>query len=58
MNSAHSVSGAGDVNGDGYADLLIGATGDDANGSNSGSAYVYSGADGTPALSVQRRFSI
>ncbi|MFT5587191.1 MAG: hypothetical protein ACI9VR_004799, partial [Cognaticolwellia sp.] len=36
-----SVSGAGDVDGDGYDDLIVGAHGDDDNGSGSGSAYVY-----------------
>ncbi|MBL8746524.1 MAG: FG-GAP repeat protein [Phycisphaerae bacterium] len=41
-----SVSGAGDVNGDGFADLIVGAPFHDANGANSGSARVLSGADG------------
>jgi len=38
-----SVSGAGDVDGDGYDDLVVGAPGDDDMGSGSGSAYVFSG---------------
>jgi hypothetical protein len=43
-----SVSGAGDVNGDGYVDVIVGARGDDPNGNtNGGSAYVYSGKDGS-----------
>ncbi len=38
-----SVAGAGDVNGDGYADLIVGAYGNDAGGSSAGRAYVYYG---------------
>ena len=41
--SGRSVSGAGDVNGDGLADLIIGAYGADANGTSSGSSYVVFG---------------
>jgi Ca2+-binding RTX toxin-like protein len=42
-----AVSGAGDFNGDGYADLLIGADGSDVNGVDSGQAYVVFGHSGT-----------
>jgi hypothetical protein len=41
--SGRSVSGAGDVNGDGFADLIIGAYGADPNGTTSGSSYVVFG---------------
>jgi hypothetical protein len=47
--SGVSVSSAGDVNGDGLADLIVGANGDDPNGnSNSGASFVVFGkTDGT-----------
>ena len=45
--SGNSVSGAGDVNKDGFADLIVGAYYDTDNGLQSGSARVFSGVDGT-----------
>ena len=39
----YSVSTAGDVNGDGYSDVIVGATVNDAGGSNAGRAYIYFG---------------
>ncbi len=44
--SSFSVSNAGDVNGDGYGDVIIGAPYGDPNGSNSGESYVVFGASG------------
>ena len=38
-----SVSSAGDVNGDGYSDVIIGAPNNDAGGSNAGRSYIYYG---------------
>ena len=37
------ISSAGDVNGDGYDDLIIGAPGADPSGDDSGSSYVVFG---------------
>ena len=43
-----SVAGAGDVNGDGFDDLLVGATRDDAGGNAAGAVYVvYGPVEGT-----------
>ena len=41
--SGSSVASAGDVNGDGYADLIVGAPGATLNGSSSGSSFVVFG---------------
>jgi hypothetical protein len=38
-----SVASAGDVNGDGFADIVVGAEGNDAGGIGAGQAYVYYG---------------
>jgi hypothetical protein len=46
------VSGVGDVNGDGYADVIVGAPGNDAGGKGAGRAYVYSGKDGRVLLTL------
>ena len=44
-SSGRSVSSAGDVNGDGFDDLIIGASNDDPNGGNSGASFVVFGGD-------------
>jgi hypothetical protein len=54
-----SVAGAGDVNGDGYADVIVGARFYDAGESNEGAAFVFHGsasgiADGNPTTAAAR----
>jgi hypothetical protein len=41
-----SLNGGGDVNGDGYSDLIIAAYHNDINGDNSGAAYIFYGGPG------------
>jgi Ca2+-binding RTX toxin-like protein len=41
--AGYSVSSAGDINGDGYDDLIVGATGGDDGGTDAGEAYVIFG---------------
>jgi hypothetical protein len=47
--SGNSVSAAGDVNGDGFDDILIGAKGADPNGEGSGATYVVYGKPDDPS---------
>ncbi len=45
-----SVSSAGDFNGDGFSDVIIGADFNDNNGSNSGNAYIFYGGAGVSGV--------
>jgi hypothetical protein len=51
-----AIAGAGDVNGDGFADLLLGRPDDDAGRADAGAAFLYLGGDPpgtTPYLRVE-----
>ena len=50
--SGTSVSAAGDVNGDGLSDLIVGAFNNDASGTNAGRSYVVFGKSDTSAVSL------
>jgi hypothetical protein len=50
--AGHSVANAGDVNGDGLADILVGALGADLNGPFSGRTYVVFGKQDTDVVSL------
>ena len=41
-----SVADAGDVNGDGHADVIVGAPSDDSRTQDAGAAWIFSGSDG------------
>lgn len=49
-HSGHSVSGGGDINGDGFDDIIVGAYGVDTNGSYAGASYVIFGQAPTEAV--------
>lgn len=50
----NSVAGGGDVNGDGFSDVVVGAPMDDGGGASRGSAYVYYGSANGIADTVNR----
>ncbi|MCB9765595.1 MAG: FG-GAP repeat protein [Alphaproteobacteria bacterium] len=47
--AGYSVAGVGDVNGDGYMDLLVGAFREDTAGSSGGAAYLVLGSSNLPS---------
>ena len=46
------ADGVGDVDGDGFADVIVGAPGNNAGGAGAGRAYVYSGRTGSVLLAL------
>jgi fibronectin type 3 domain-containing protein len=49
------VASAGDVNGDGYSDVIIGASGYDTSNNDAGKAYMYLGINTTPPTITDKK---
>jgi hypothetical protein len=56
--SGHAVSSAGDINGDGLDDLIVGAYGANPNGIDSGKAYIIFGKTDTNAHHLSSQWYI
>ncbi|RKY22264.1 MAG: hypothetical protein DRQ55_01660 [Planctomycetota bacterium] len=50
-----SVADAGDVDGDGFDDVIVGAPGDDVAGRDAGAAWIHSGRSGEPLITLYGR---
>ncbi len=57
-NLGYSVSSAGDVNGDGYSDIIVGVPYYDNGQANEGRAYVYHGSATGLSISVNRSIEV
>lgn len=55
-NLSISLAGAGDVNGDGFSDFLVGASGYDNGNTNEGRVYLFLGSSGTISTTPARTY--